>query len=78
MQKYHFAQVNISKRLEPIDSFLLSDFVAQLDAINLPLPKTVRALYVGSKAITITPQLSEFLMMRKSSSICQFGKASKT
>jgi Domain of unknown function (DUF3291) len=34
MQKYHLAQVNISKLLEPIDSPLLADFVAQLDEIN--------------------------------------------
>lgn len=34
MQKFHLAQVNISKLLEPIDSLLLSDFVAQLGEIN--------------------------------------------
>jgi hypothetical protein len=34
MQTYHLAQVNISKLLEPIDSPLLADFVAQLDEIN--------------------------------------------
>jgi uncharacterized protein YfaA (DUF2138 family) len=34
MQKYNLAQVNISKLLEPIDSPLLADFVAQLDEIN--------------------------------------------
>jgi Domain of unknown function (DUF3291) len=32
--KFHLAQVNISKLLEPIDSSLLADFVAQLDEIN--------------------------------------------
>lgn len=34
MQKFHLAQVNISKLLEPIGSTLLADFVAQLDEIN--------------------------------------------
>lgn len=34
MQTFHLAQVNISKLLEPIDSPLLADFVAQLDEIN--------------------------------------------
>lgn len=32
--KFHLAQVNISKLLEPIDSPLLADFVGQLDKIN--------------------------------------------
>ena len=30
----HLAQINIAKMLEPIDSTLLADFVAQLDEIN--------------------------------------------
>ncbi len=34
MPKFHLAQVNISKLLQPIDSPLLADFVAQLDEIN--------------------------------------------
>lgn len=34
MQTFHLAQVNISNLLEPIDSPLLADFVAQLDEIN--------------------------------------------
>ncbi len=32
--KYQLAQINISALKEPIDSLLLSDFVAQLDEIN--------------------------------------------
>lgn len=34
MNNHHLAQINISRLLEPIDSPLLSDFVAQLDEIN--------------------------------------------
>lgn len=34
MPKHHLAQVNIAKLLQPIDSPLLADFVAQLDQIN--------------------------------------------
>jgi hypothetical protein len=34
MKKYQLAQINIAKLLEPIDSPLLEDFVADLDRIN--------------------------------------------
>ncbi|UVE16210.1 DUF3291 domain-containing protein [Pseudomonas sp. LS44] len=34
MTKYHLAQINIARTLEPLDHPLLKDFVDQLDAVN--------------------------------------------
>ena len=31
---YHLAQVNIARMLAPLDSAIMADFVARLDAIN--------------------------------------------
>jgi len=33
-QKFHLAQVNIARLIEPLDSVRLADFVAALDPVN--------------------------------------------